>query len=306
LKKLGLFLLTLVAVAIALVLVVPQLIPVSTYKSTLEKQASEKLGRAVTIGDDLGIKIFPATAFKVTALQIANPDGFSSPYLMRVEKAEIGVKLLKLLSRDVEITKFVLTEPSINLEKTKSGAVNWEFASEAATDPENVADGASASDVVNDIRLGDVRIINGAATYADNMAGQTYKLDAINVDVGLDSLEKPLTAKGTLNFQGAPSRLDLVMTTPGEYLRGETTDVKFSLDLGDTSAGGDLDLTPGEKAISLAGTVNLDAPDLPALVALMGSPLPETPGFDNLSVKGSLGGNTDRLKLNGPSSYLMR
>lgn len=297
-KKVGFGLVALIAVLLAVIIIVPQMIPVSTYRSTLEKQASERLGRTVTIGDELGIKIFPATAFQVSALQIDNPDGFSSPYLMRVGKAEIGVKLLPLLSKEVEITKFVLTEPSINLEKTKSGAVNWELASEAQPQEASGDDGASGGAAVNDIRLGDVRIVNGVATYKDAAANQNFELADIDVDVTLSSMEKPLTAKGTLTFDGAPATLDMVMTTPGAFMRQEATNVKFSMDLATTSAGGDLAVTFNEGGdIGFSGPISANVPDLPAFAALLGSPLPEAPGFDSFSVKGTLNGTPNVLRL---------
>ncbi|MEL7201645.1 MAG: AsmA family protein, partial [Pseudomonadota bacterium] len=106
-KKIVFVLAAFVAVVVAVALIVPQLIPASTYKAEIEKQASAKLGRPVTFGDDISIRLIPTTAFKVTQLQIDNPDGFASPYLARVERADIGVKLFPLFSREVEITRFV-------------------------------------------------------------------------------------------------------------------------------------------------------------------------------------------------------
>ncbi|MEO1675046.1 MAG: AsmA family protein [Pseudomonadota bacterium] len=295
-KKLFFFLATLVAVVLAVAFFVPQLIPASTYKAEIEKQASAKLGRPVTFGDDISIRIIPTTAFKVTQLQIDNPAGFDSPYLARVERADIGVKLFPLFSREVEITRFVLTEPTINLEKKKNGAINWDFVGEEAAASDSAA---SDGDSIRDIRLGDVRIVNGAATYTDNAAGQSFAIKDIDVGVTLKSLDTPLSAQGTLLFQDAPAKLDLVMTTPGAFLRQAKTDMKFSLDLGETSMGGDLDVTPTDQSMALAGKVNFDAPDLPQLAALMGAPLPEAPGFDQFSVKGTLAGAPDDLRLTG-------
>ncbi|MEO1706861.1 MAG: AsmA family protein [Pseudomonadota bacterium] len=296
-KKIVFVLAAFVAVVVAVALIVPQLIPASTYKAEIEKQASAKLGRPVTFGDDISIRLIPTTAFKVTQLQIDNPDGFASPYLARVERADIGVKLFPLFSREVEITRFVLTEPTINLEKKKNGAVNWDFVGENA--PRTDDNAAGDGDSIKDIRLGDVRIVDGAATYKDAAAGQSFAMKDIDVGVTLKSLNTPLTAQGTLIFQDTPAKLDLVMTTPGDYLRQAKTDMKFSLDLGDTAMGGDLDVTPSDKSVALAGTVNFDAPNLSQFAALMGTPLPDAPGFDRFSVNGTLAGAPDDLRLTG-------
>ena len=113
-----------VLVLVAVAVFLPQFIPVTAYKSVIEEQASNAIGRPVTLSDDLGIKIFPQTAFTVNQLTVANADGFSEAPFMSVEKAEFGLSLMKLISNrinagstDIEITKFVLTRPTISLEK---------------------------------------------------------------------------------------------------------------------------------------------------------------------------------------------
>ncbi len=299
-RKLLFGIVALIAVLIAVALFLPQLIPAETFKGELEKRASESLGRNVTIGDDLSIKIFPKTAFRVTDLQIDNPDGFSSPYLVRVGEASIGVDLLKILSREVQINQFVLQEPDINLEKTKSGAINWEL-SPANGDAQSSSSGDGGADVtnaINDIRLGDVRIVDGKATYADRQADQSYAINDIDVDVTLDSLEKPFAVKGTMDIQDTPSRIDLVMTNLGNFIREEDTNLTFTMELGETSAGGNLGVT-FDKGMSFQGPVNFSAPDLPALAALAGSPLPDAPGFDTFSVSGTLNGTSSDIRLTG-------
>ncbi len=295
-KKLIFGLVALVVVAAAVIIILPGIIPVSTYKATIEEQASNAIGRKVTIGDDLGIKIFPKTAFKVSDLQIDNPDGFSSPYLMRVENAAIGVDLIKLLSKEIEINQFVLTSPDINLQKTKSGKVNWEIGNAEKASPTQDSSDNGAS--LNDIRLGDVRIVDGRASYKDAQAGSDYLMDDIDVDITLDSLQTPFVIKGIMNFQNSPARVDLVMNTLGKFLDNQATNLKFSMDIGESDVGGDLMVKPGKK-ITFDGPITFNAPNLPALAELAGSPLPEAPGFDKLFVSGQLSGNPDLLELSG-------
>ena len=297
-KRLFFILFALIAILVAVVLVVPQFIPVSTYKATIETQASQSLGRQVTIGDDLSIKIIPYTAFKVTELEVSNADGFSAPFLVRVEKAEIGVKLFKLLfNREVEIDQFVLTAPEINLERKRSGAANWEIGSSPSTS-DSGSNNVQSSDL-NDLRLGDVRVVDGKIRFIDGAADKTYALDDVDVDVTLDKLDAPLTAKGSFLFDGTPSQLNLVMTSPRAFLNRSATNIKLSAKLGDTELGGDVSVGFEGDVMTLSGPADFNAPDLPAFAALMGSPLPEAPGFDRLMVRGTLGGNTNIVDLKG-------
>jgi AsmA protein len=291
------FLVALVAVAIAVLLFLPGLIPVAAFKDRIETQASNSLGREVTIGDNLSFRIFPRTAFHVENLVIANAEGFEDDYLVRVDEADIGVKLIPLLSDTVEIDRFVLTRPDIRLARSRSGAVNWNLASRDAAADEDAPAGASAP---RELKLGDVRIVEGAARYADAAAGKSYAAEDINLTVVLKSLAEPLEARGDMTFQGEPAKVDMVLTSLAKILNKQPGDLKLNLEIGDTVAGADLTLNTTD-GVRYAGPITLNAPDLPAFAALVGTELADAPGFDRLSVKGDIDGGDTALRLENAS-----
>ncbi|GAB4532132.1 MAG: hypothetical protein Kow00133_20560 [Amphiplicatus sp.] len=278
----------------AIVIVAPGLVPAAAYKGRLEAAASEAIGRPVSVGDDLSFRIVPRTAFRVTDLEIANAEGFETPYLARVKSADIGVKLWPLFSGAVEIDRFVLIEPEIHLARAADGRANWNLARSAAA-PAPTASGAAPE--IADLRLGDVRIVDGRASYVDAAAGQTYAAQAINATARLDSLDEPLEFEGTMIFQGAPSKIDLVLTSLAKLMKKEPANLKFDAAIGETVAGADLSLQPGENSFSYAGPVSFNAPDLRALAALLGAPLADTPGFDSLSAAGEASGDANGVRL---------
>lgn len=286
-------LVALVAVALAVIIILPGLIPVAAYKGRIEAAASDALGRDVSIGDDLSIRFIPRVAFRVHDLVIANAEGFSDPYLARVEQAEIGVRLMPLLSKSVEIDRFVLTRPDIRLARAKSGAVNWNIAAQSA--PGDTAD-QSAGGEPRDLKLGDVRIVDGAAQYADAAAGKTYSAKNIDMIVVLKGLAEPLEANGTMTFQGQPSKVDLVLTSLQSMLDKEPANLKLDLTVGEMVAGADLKIDT-KTAMRYAGPVSFTAPDLPAAAALAGTELADAPGFDRLSLRGDLDGGETALRL---------
>ena len=212
--------LALIALVVVIVFVAPNLVPAAAYKERLEISASEALGRRVTVGDDLSFRIFPRTVFRVDNLEIANAEGFDGPYLARVGEADIGVKLFALISGIVEVDRFVLTEPEILLERTADGRINWNLAGAGAGETAPQGQPAPSGGGLKELRLGDVRIVNGRARYADAGAGQTFEAEAVNLAVVLKSLSEPLEAKGDLTFQGAPAQVDLVVTTLADLMEG--------------------------------------------------------------------------------------
>ncbi|MFQ5562151.1 MAG: AsmA family protein [Parvularculaceae bacterium] len=294
-KKIVFAVLALVVLLAAIVLLAPGLVPAKAYKGRIETAASTSLGRAVTVGDDLSFTIFPHTAFRVSDLEIANAEGFDADYFARVGEAQIGVKLFPLFSGGVVVDRFVLIEPDIRLERAANGTVNWNLA-QAENGADAPGDDTRGETSVRGLRLGDVRIEGGKAVYTDHEAGKSYAGEAIDLAVGLNSLYAPLEMDGELVFQGAPSTVDLVLTTPGKILDGEAANLKLEMTLGAASAGADLALGAGET-VSYAGPVRLEAPDLPAFAALMGTPLEDAPGFDALSVSGDIDGGATGLRL---------
>ena len=294
--------LALIALVVAVIFVAPNIVPAAAYKERLEISASEALGRRVSVGDNLSFRIFPRTVFRVDDLEIANPDGFESPYLARVGEADIGVKLFALISGIVQVDRFVLTEPEILLERTADGRVNWNLAGagEAGASPAQAGPQGqpASSSALKELRLGDVRLVNGRARYADAGAGQRFEADAVNLSVILKSLSEPMEAKGSLRFQGAPAEIDLVVTTLADLMEGRAANLKLDATLGASSAGTDLAVTaPQEGEPSYSGPVRLEAPDLPALAALIGVELADAPGFDRLSLAGDIDGNAGALRL---------
>ncbi len=289
-------LIALAALLLAVLLFLPGLIPVAAFKGRIETQASQALGREVTIGDNLSFRIFPRTAFHVEDLVIANAEGFEGDYLARVEEADIGVKLIPLLSQSVEIDRFVLTRPDIRLARAADGAVNWNLASAenapAETQPEDSAGGGQ----LRDLKLGDVRIVDGAARYADAAGGASYAMENIDLSVVLKSLSEPLEANGTLQFQGEPAKIDMVLTSLADIMAKRPGNLKLNLDIGEASAGADLEIATAD-GIRYSGPATLDAPDLPAFAALVGTELADAPGFDNLSVKGDIDGSDTQMRL---------
>lgn len=272
----------------------PMLIPAELYKDRIETAASEALGRSVTIGDGLSFKLFPQAAFHVENLTIANEKGFSAPYLAAIEEADIGVKILPLISRKVEIARFVLIRPTINLEQTKDGRVNWNLASadQAPASPQQ----APAGEIpLRELSLGDVRIVDGAARFKD-AASPGFEASAINMKARLSKLDAPFTLKGEMIFQGAPAKADLIITTPAGLLREKGANIKADINVDQAAIGADITIEAG-GTLAYQGEVAIDAPDLPALAALANAPLEDAPGFDRLVFKGSVQGGATSAQL---------
>src|SRR5210317_186959 len=115
----------LVVLVIAVLLIAPAFIDIRDYKPELEKKVADATGRPFSVGDDLSLSLFPWAGISFSDLRLGNRPGFSEKELVTVKSFEVRVKLLPLISKDIQVKRFILNEPNITLVKNKTGQVNW-------------------------------------------------------------------------------------------------------------------------------------------------------------------------------------
>jgi AsmA protein len=95
------------------------------YRGDIERVAKEHSGRVLTIHGKLELKIFPWLALSVHDMQLSNPAGFASqPPFLTVQNASIGVKLLPLLGKRLEVSRIALDGVNLNL-VSRGDENNW-------------------------------------------------------------------------------------------------------------------------------------------------------------------------------------
>ena len=114
----------LIALAVALVF----LIPVDTYRGPIEQAGEAATGRALHLRGPLGFTLYPEIGISVSDVTFANAPGARDAEMASVGRMIVGVRLLPLLSRRVEVTRVVLEKPVIHIEVAKDGTGNWVFA----------------------------------------------------------------------------------------------------------------------------------------------------------------------------------
>ncbi|WP_370337202.1 AsmA family protein [Parvularcula marina] len=286
-KKILIGLGALIALLVIAVLVIPMFLPASVYKDKIEAAASEALGREVRIGGATNVSIFPAHV-TVTGLTVANAEGYEAEYFASVSEADIGVKLLPLLSKRVEITKFHLKEPIIRLEAGADGG-NWIMGGAPAAEPTPESTGGQGG--LNDVHLGDVQLTDGEVTYKGT-DGKVWTATDANLTLTLDSLSEPLGLKGTMVVQGEPSSVEASFTTPRRYAEEGAADMALNMTVGENKADMKLALT---DELAFNGDLDIDFPALRSLFALAGAKLGTDQGFERLRLDGPVSGTTSRL-----------
>jgi AsmA protein len=287
-----------VGLVIAALLIAPAVIPVDTYKTELLSQVEKATGRKATIDGDFGISLFPTVKFTAGKVSLANAKGGKAPTMVTLERLNVQVAILPLLSGTVVIDSFVLDKPVINLEVNANGRPNWEFepamadgkpAAAASKKSAEPADAGSDGVGLSGLQLGDVRLVDGRVAYSDAASGVTQVIDAINMSVSLPSLTSPMAATGSLVWNKEKIIVALGVGNPNAFLKGTTSDLSANIavstirfDFKGKASGG--------KVLKASGAIDLDIPSVRKLAVWAGQPLtaPGT-GFGPLKIVGQVG-----------------
>lgn len=305
-----------VGVVIGLVVVaavaVPFLVPVETYKAEIEKRASEATGRKLTIAGPVSFSLLPSLAISARDVSFSNAPGATNANMMLLERLDVKLKLLPLLSGEVAIDSFVLEKPVIHLEKNRQGRGNWEFDT-AKSAPAPAPAGApsqsaprnapAAHNPLQDLRLGDVRLSNGAISYRDGATGKTYAADAVNLRLSLPDLDHALQIDGGLTWNGKPVTLGGQVAAPRALMDGKASALVLGVDsdlLKFKFKGNAANAEP----MKIDGDIDLSVSNIRSLAAWLGEPLSVSgTGLGPLGIKGKLAATNNaqgaRISFNG-------
>ena len=194
------------------------------YKGLIAQQVKDATGRELTmVGDlDLGISLTPDLI--VNDARFANTSWGTRPEMITVDRLEIEVALIPLLSGDIQIVRFNLIEPHILLETNADGRPNWHF-DLAPKEPSKAPIEQHDADAAT-LDLDAVSIEKAHLAYRDGRSGKTsiYEIEHLVVqeeDLDTDTIEleaafdgNPVSIKGTIGtvfnlLQNKPYPIDL-------------------------------------------------------------------------------------------------
>ena len=273
----------------------------------------------------LSFTVLPRLGFETGGVALANPPGADSPEMVRLRAVELELRIWPLLDGVLEIDRFVLVEPQIDLEVDAQGKPNWEFGTpaedkpdapseqpEARSEPDSGPDGdfggieQASGGYVTEIRLGDIRIENGALSYKNAQDGASEQIDGINVTLRLPDLASSLQADGSLEYKGETITVQLNADQPAALLQGgaspvaltvETAPAKISFD-GQFAAGSPED-TPGP---GVTGRLDLQVGAIRDLAAWLAEPIAfEGEGLKSLKLSGQLDAGPKQVALTDAS-----
>lgn len=238
---------------IVILLVLPFLIPVNSFRPTIEQKASQALGRKVTVGN-LSLSILGGS-LGMDDLTISDDPKFSSGPFLTAKEVKVGVELMPLIfSKELNVTEISIVKPQVVMLKDPSG--KWNFSSIGGTSssaPKSSSGGASSAQSVSVKKLS---LENGQITLGNTNSQKRSVYNNVNLtasDVSMNNnfpvtLSMDLPGGGDLKVDGKVGPVDQADAafTP--------QNVKLTVDKLDLAKTGYLD-----PSLGLAGMVDVTA-----------------------------------------------
>lgn len=277
-----------VAIA-ALIAASPFLLPASLYKAQIEQTVKRATGRAFVISGPLHFTVIPSLGICADTVTLANLPRGRALYLAAADDIRFGVQFWPLFSGRLEITRVVLDHPTINLEVDTRGNANWILQRE-----EKAIGRAPSSSTTIVEQFSGAQIAHGRVTYSNARTGSTHGWDDIDAVVDFTGLDRPARAKGIFIFANRRVAFKAVAATPQLFLKERVAaiDVSLTSDLAQAAFKG----TIAPDGV-LRGAVKVDSGSVRAAATWLGAHLPESGGFDTLSLQSHIDGDDRHIRL---------
>ena len=166
-----------VVLIIAAAIILPLILDPNDFRDDIADAVRDRTGHELTIEGDLELSVLPFLGVQIGRTSLSNAPGFGEQPLLAINGASVGVRLLPLLSRRLEVSTVTLDGLRLNLVRDKNGNENWAALASAGGSTEEetapVDDSGQSFDIneVAGIRLSDAEVI-----FDDRQAGERTQL----------------------------------------------------------------------------------------------------------------------------------
>jgi len=209
LKWLAVGLLSLVLVIFAGGAALVYLVDWNDFRETIQNQVKKQTGRDLTIAGDLKPTVFPFIGVSLGEISFANANGFGDLPFARMGSADVKVKLLPLLKKEVNVKTIEL-----------HGLDLWDDLIKASEEGESEDEANNETDETQEsgnpiaaLDVGGITITDSNVSWRDVQAGTDVKLSNFNLTSGAIALAEPFDFD--TNFKLASNSMALAADVDG-------------------------------------------------------------------------------------------
>jgi AsmA family protein len=258
--------LAVVAALLVVLTLVVLFFPWDALRGPINHYVSGQLGRRFEITKHLTVHLGRTTTVRAEAVEIANPEWASEPYLLQANAAEFDIELLPLLVGKVSLPRIVLTQPQIGLQIEPDGRRTWALARDTSDK------GATPA-------IGNLQVDQGTLKYLATAQGANV---VVQFSVAKEAAEAlPLSYKAKGKWKNEPFTAS--GRTGGVLKLSQNTGAPFPIEVnavaGRTSLKAQGVIANLAELAGVDATFDLQGRNLEELYKLLGVVLPSTPAY---------------------------
>ncbi len=250
-----------IVLIVAAIIIVPLVVEPNDFREDIVAKVKEATGRDLQINGDIELSLFPWLGLELGELKLSNAKGFDAASFASIKQAAVKVKLMPLLSKQVEVDRVLLDGLVLNLAKAKDGRTNWDDLAGAdkaqtykhKTTSERRSDRSDSKTAMPlaGLVIGGVNISNASVSWRDDSSGQQVSIQQLNLQIGAITPGQPVdlkldfivdnqapAIKANIQLSGSPhlstrmdqldiSKLILSVDAKGDLLNGKPLKLKL-------------------------------------------------------------------------------
>src|SRR5687768_6265815 len=201
LKIAGIVVGALVGVVVLGAIAIVMLVDPNDYKDDIAKLVQEKTGRPLEIRGGMDLKLFPWIALEVKDLSLGNPPGYGNEPFLTVSHVNVGVKLLPLLSKKVEVRRVSVEGLAVTLVSRGEEENNWKDLGESDEAP------APDSGPAPQATIAGLDVSKSTLIYRDEAAKSVTRLTNLEVHTGALGGSSPVDAELAFDYDDGKGAL---------------------------------------------------------------------------------------------------
>lgn len=194
------------------------LVDTQRIKTTVSDLVREQTGRELVFQGEVGLSVFPWLGVELGPVSLSNAPGFGDAPFAEIRRTDVKVKLIPLLSKDIQVRSVLIDGLSLNLARDRSGRTNWDdlagtsgTAAGAETEDKPAAEGSEASGasapLLAGLAVGGVSVTHAGLSWTDEATGGSYRLRDVSLTTGPVALGSPFDFSFTATAEAAEPAL---------------------------------------------------------------------------------------------------
>lgn len=251
---------------------------VETVAALIRETVKDETGRDISF---LRIRIMPYPnldlVVRLQDVTFGNASWAREKNMAELGELDLRIALRPLLDKRIEVTKFLLDRPVINLEVAEDGRRNWEFLKKKGAAPaarpqeKQGGKGGAVGEFARDVsfKFSQVEIKKGQFSYADRKANVGALLDKVDITVTWPDFDSAVQVDGWAEYEHRRVNLFAALDKPRAFAEGKPSPGKLNLKtdgLFSVSAAGDF----ATSGTMLSGKVDAKVDALPEFAAWYG------------------------------------